>query len=87
MRRLALGQPPHRFFKEEDRWLWIFSALKEIERASFENDIGEIADGFTVVNFTDTRTLDASTATVADVANVLCTLLNDMKNRGTKRGT
>lgn len=33
-------------------------------------------------NYTETRSLDASTATAQDVADVLCTLINDLKDAG-----
>jgi hypothetical protein len=45
----------------------------------------EIADAFTLGTFTETRTLNPATATATDIANVLATFLNDMKNRGTTR--
>ena len=38
--------------------------------------------GWLPSNYTPTRTLDASTATTADLANVLCTLLADLKAAG-----
>lgn len=34
---------------------------------------------YTVSGFTPTRTLNAGTATLADVANTLATLINDLK--------
>ncbi len=43
----------------------------------------EAATGkYTVSNFTPTRTLDASTATLADVANFVATLVSDMQGAG-----
>lgn len=80
MRRVALGSPSAGNFHE-----WVLQALKQIERASFE-DIAEVADAYTVTNLTPTRTLDVSTATTADIAAVLGTFITDMKNRGVKRG-
>jgi hypothetical protein len=45
----------------------------------------EIADAFTIVGtFTPTRTLNMSTATLADLRNVVATFLNDMQQRGTQ---
>lgn len=38
--------------------------------------------GWTTANYTPTRTLNAGTATTADVANVLCTLIEDLKAAG-----
>lgn len=37
---------------------------------------------YTVTNFTETRTLDPTIATTADVANFIATLVNDMQNAG-----
>lgn len=61
---------------------WLEDCLREFERASQATVVE--ADDFTVSNHTNTRTLDASTATLADVKNVLCTLIADMKKRGMK---
>ena len=41
-----------------------------------------IQTGYTTSNVTDTRTLDADATTLAEVADVLCTLIEDMKSRG-----
>lgn len=81
MRRLTLGAPSAGNFME-----WVIRSLKQIEQASFDEDIGAVADAYTIQNLTPTRTLDVSTATEADIAAVLGTFITDMKNRGTKRG-
>lgn len=82
MRPVSLNRPasksPEAFKK------WIEECFAELERASYE-DISAIVQDFTVTNHTATRTLDAGTATLADVTNVLCTLIRDMQNRGMKR--
>lgn len=41
-----------------------------------------IQTGYTTSNVTTTRTLDADTATTAEVADVLATLIEDMRARG-----
>lgn len=65
---------------------WIMEALREIERASAEENYS-VTDAFTVLNLGDpVRTLDVATATATDVAKVLGTLLQDMKRRGATRG-
>lgn len=64
----------------------MLSALQEIARASYENDPAVIASDFTVTNYTETRTLDAGTATTTDIANVLCTLISDLTKGGAKKG-
>lgn len=63
---------------------WAKQAFADIERAS-QDDIAIIAKDFTVTNHTATRTLDAATATLADVRNVFCTFIEDMQKRGMKR--
>lgn len=65
---------------------WYMNALREIERASKEENY-DVADKFTIENLTTpTYTLDVATATAADIAAVLGTLLTDMKKRGQNRG-
>ncbi len=79
--RLSLGQPPI----DEKRFRpWLIQALRTIEEAS-QDDIIEIVKDFTISGHTPTRTLDASTATATDVADVLCTLIEDLQKRGMKR--
>lgn len=85
MRKIAIGTPPQ-MLNPSQRDLWIMNALIEMQRASHDQIAEEIADAYTLSNYTVTRTLDASTATAGDIANVLATFLQDMKNRGTKRG-
>lgn len=59
--------------------------VKELCNASQEVT-EEIADAFTIVGtFTPTRTLNMSTATLADLRNVVATFLSDMQKRGTQR--
>lgn len=56
--------------------------FRELEQASHMERVVAIAKAFTVTNVTETRTLDASTATVTDVANFLGTLIQDMSKGG-----
>lgn len=83
MTPLSLGQPlgnsPEAFME------WVRVALKEIERASYE-DIAEVADGYTITGtLTETRDLDVTTPSTANIAAVLGTLITDIKRRGQKR--
>lgn len=82
MRPVVLGDP----LGDEMQYLleWVSAALREIEMAS-QDDVAALFDAYTVTNFTETRTLDATAATLANVANFICTLVDDWKNRGTKR--
>lgn len=82
MRPVSLGQPPLNDKAAMDRW--VLSALQEIERSSHD-DIPQMFNGYIVTNYTETRTLNAASATTADIANVLCTLIADLKARGPKR--
>ena len=59
-------------------------ALREIEQASLE-DACQIADGFTVSNFTETTTLDASTATTTQLADFVATFIDTLQRRGPNR--
>lgn len=83
MRPVFLGAPPAR--DDAQAFVrWVKDCLAEIERAS--NEVTEaVADDYTISNYTETRTLNAGTATATDVANVLCTFILDLQKRGTKR--
>lgn len=60
--------------------------FRDIEGASKENDPIDIASAFNITgSYTVTRTLNASTATLADVRNFIATLVDDLKRGGTNR--
>jgi hypothetical protein len=65
------------------------AAFEEIERASRVSDIVTIAQNFKVTNppATPVRTFDATTPTLATVAQVLATLLSDHQKGGSTRTT
>ncbi len=85
MRQVALGVAPFTKNEELQAYIdWVTESLLEIERASFDDAI-TVVDSYTVANHTATRSLDASTAVLADVVDVVCTLIEDLKNRGVKR--
>ncbi len=86
MRKISIGQPPFDIALVDQKTRWMMTALLTIQRASGEQITEEIADAYTLGTFTVTRTLNPATATISDVANVLATILQDMKNRGVKRG-
>lgn len=85
MRRVPRSNPPQTMNRTEEG-RWIVRMFDEISRASFEADPAVIASDFTVTNFVETRTLDASTATDTDIANVLATLISDLARGGAKKG-
>ena len=60
---------------------FVLNALREIEEASRE-ETEAIFDDYTVSNFTVTRELNASTATLSDAVNFLCTISSDLQTRG-----
>lgn len=82
MRAVSLGTPPQDPAAFRD---WIIRAFRQIEIASNDMTAEKVADGFVVSNLTETRALDASTATASEIAEVLGTLIVDFKRRGSKR--
>lgn len=80
MRPVNFGQPLQGAFEQ-----WAMEAFREIERASYE-DIAEVADDYVITGtLTETRDLNVTTPTVANLAAVLGTLLRDLKKRGATR--
>jgi len=82
MRPVALMAPNGRDQRAFNAW--VQEALREIERASYDEpeSAATAAQDFTVSNYTETLTLDASTALLTDVVNVVCTLIDRMKAAG-----
>lgn len=82
MKRLVLQQPlpgPKGFEN------WVTDTLREIERLTVE-DIEQVVKEFSTTGaFTETRTLNVTTATASDIAAFLATLLSDIKKGGQKR--
>lgn len=78
MRRLNFGTP------RGDFEMWAHDALRTIETES-ESGMETILDEYSIANFTELRILNAGTATAGDVANFLCTLINDIQKRGSSR--
>ena len=64
------------------------AALSEIQSASHENDVGEIAQNFSFTGVpTDTLDLNVSAPTLANTNAVLATLLGIMQRGGLNRTT
>lgn len=76
---------PHRGATVDGLAATVADIAKKIEVASRDNDPQKIAQDFSITNYTETRSLNAGTATATDVANVLCTLIRDLQNGGSKR--
>jgi hypothetical protein len=54
----------------------------EIERINQAANTGDANVSFSITNFTEDKTLNAGTATTADVANVLATVIEALRNKG-----
>lgn len=66
----------------------IKAALDEIQRASQEGDTVDIASPYVITGtFTETRALNLTTPTAANIAAVLATLIQDLKRGGNSRTT
>ena len=62
---------------------WVVNDMTDINRALRElTNTLSIRSGYSGVNYTQKRTLDKNTAVLADVVNVLCTLIEDLKRNG-----
>lgn len=62
---------------------WVLDCFEEIRRDSL--DRYNLGRDFTVTNLTESRSLDASAATLAQLRDVVATLLADMKRGAQKR--
>ena len=72
----------------DQRLSWIETILERLSAAS-QDGTDTIADSFEITNppAVPVRTLDPSTATARDVANVVSTFLSDLRQRGVSGGT
>lgn len=72
----------------EQKFAWLHAQLREIEKASRENDIITLSNAFTVSGtYTATRTLNVSTATLSDLIAFVATFIDDCKRGGVNRTT
>lgn len=76
MRQLLFDRAPNESTDE-----FLDRSLQAISEATFQ-DLDEVLQSYAVTGFSAKRDLDAGTATVADVANFLATLINDIKSAG-----
>jgi hypothetical protein len=64
------------------------ASIREIELASAEVDLLDIANAFTIIgSFTETRTLNVGTSTLAETQAFIATFINDCKRGGQHRTT
>lgn len=64
---------------------WVKECFDEIEKASNEDVATAVADFTTTGTLTERRTIDAGTATLAQLRDFVCTLVSDIKKQGQKR--
>lgn len=82
MRAVMLSPPPT---DPDGKLDWLISAVQQIARASQTDDPNKYADGFVLTNVTTSRTMDADTVTLAQLADIVGTFIADHKSRGAKR--
>ncbi|MGH6792466.1 MAG: hypothetical protein ACRECF_06985 [Methyloceanibacter sp.] len=82
--RRPIGSPPAQGGVEA-KVDWLIKAVQALSRATYDMDSFAISDGFAVENLTESRSLDCDTATVAQLSDVVGTLLQDHKRRGSKK--
>lgn len=58
--------------------------VAELENLQYEK-VETVVDVFAVTNVTETRTLDATAATLLNIKNFVATLVQDIKKRGANR--
>lgn len=64
------------------------NAIREIELASAEHDLLDIANGFiTTGTYTETRTLNVGVSTLAETQAFIATFIADCKRGGQHRST
>tara|TARA_A100001011_G_C13825266_1_gene640624 strand:- start:28 stop:273 length:246 start_codon:yes stop_codon:yes gene_type:complete len=71
---------------EEDTKSWadrlVDELENEIEKINQAANTGTATENFAPTNFTKTKSLNAGTANTAAVANVLCTVIEALRNKG-----
>ena len=66
----------------------VAEALTEIERASNEFNLLDIAQGFTITGtYTETREMEVGVSTLAETQAFIATFINDCKRGGAFRST
>jgi hypothetical protein len=81
---LSFGPAPMPTASVSDKLDYCLRALVEIERQSKVSAMS-VARDFSVDNLTVSRTFDADTVTTAQLADVVGTILLDLKDGGSKR--
>lgn len=70
----------------EQKMQWFEAAIREISGASTDNNTQDIAAAFTISGaYTETRTLNVTAPSLANIAAVIATLLADLQRGGQGR--
>jgi hypothetical protein len=64
---------------------WVQECFTEIERAAAEDIENAVGDFTLTGTLTERRTINAGTATLAELRDFVCTLVNDIQKQGQKR--
>ena len=81
MRPVPLSPVP---MDEKAQLRWCIDAIQTLARASKDSNPNVYADGYTITNVTERRTIDCDTITTAELADAVATFLQDHKRRGAK---
>lgn len=84
MRRIAIPEPPRPGGVMSPQWMaWVEACFREISNASGQQSEQQVADNYEVIPpATESRSLDAASATLAQTRQVLAQLIHDMQSRG-----
>ena len=61
---------------------WAAELIRVLTIRDMQTPNAPFRDDYTVTNYSESRTLNAGTATTAEVADFLCTLIQDLKSAG-----
>ena len=77
IRQGRLPSPPSEYDQR-----WANPLTKQLEQNNSATNLSASSDRYTVTNVTADRTLDADSTSTAELADVLGTLINDLRDRG-----
>lgn len=86
-RKAAIAPRPQLYDPIEMKMEWCIDAILELDDALRNTNVEEIADGFTITNHSEDRTYDADATTVAELADIIGTFIDDLQKRGPKKFT
>ena len=77
IRQGRLPSPPSEYDQR-----WAHQLTNQLEQNISATNLSASSDRYTVTNVTADRTLDADSTSTAELADVLGTLINDLRDRG-----